>query len=114
MDTDALYELIAKSRETAASLAQAEQRVAAFSAELAEQPELQAVPVRSIKSIPKRSSGWVPAIDKLPERSTPIADTTFERKSNVRSGMRSPFEPKKANISGEQTNKTNIVTKCHA
>jgi alcohol dehydrogenase (cytochrome c) len=35
MDTNALNELIAKARETAASLAQAEQRVAAFSAELA-------------------------------------------------------------------------------
>jgi hypothetical protein len=32
MDTNALNELIAKARETAASLAQAEQRVAAFSA----------------------------------------------------------------------------------
>jgi hypothetical protein len=69
MDINALNELIAKARETAASLAQAEQRVAAFSAELAEQPELKAAPARSIKSIPKRSSGWVPAMDKLPKAS---------------------------------------------
>jgi hypothetical protein len=69
MDTDALNELIAKARETAASLAQAEQRVVAFSAELAEQPELKAVPVRSIQSIPKRDSGWVPSMKKLPKTS---------------------------------------------
>jgi hypothetical protein len=69
MDTNALNELIAKARETAASLAQAEQRVAAFSAELAEQPELKAVPVRSIQSIPQRNSGWVPSMKKLPKAS---------------------------------------------
>jgi hypothetical protein len=69
MDSNALNELIAQAREMAASLAKAEQRVAAFSAELAEQPELKTAPVRSIKSIPKRSSGWVPAIDKLPKAS---------------------------------------------
>jgi hypothetical protein len=64
-----LNELIAKVRETAASLAQAEQRVAAFSAELAEQPEFKAVPVRLIKSIPQRNSGWVPALTKLTKAS---------------------------------------------
>ncbi len=69
MDTNALNELIAKARETAASLAQAEQRVAAFSAELAKQPELKAAPVRSIGSFPKRVSGWVPTTDKLPKAS---------------------------------------------
>jgi hypothetical protein len=69
MDTNALNELIAKARETAASLAQAEQRVVAFSADLAEQPELKAVPVRSIQSIPKRDSGWVPSMKKLPKTS---------------------------------------------
>jgi hypothetical protein len=69
MHIDALNALIAQVRETAASLAQAEQRVAAFSAELAEQPEVKAAPVRSIRSIPKRSSGWVPAMDKLPKAS---------------------------------------------
>jgi hypothetical protein len=69
MDTNALNELIAKARETAASLAQAEQRVAAFSAELAEQPALGAVAVRSIESIPKRNSGWMPSMKKLPKAS---------------------------------------------
>jgi hypothetical protein len=69
MDINALNELIARARGTTASLAQAEQRVAAFSAELAGQPEPKAAPVRSIKSIPKRSSGWVPAMDKLPKAS---------------------------------------------
>jgi hypothetical protein len=69
MDTNALNELIAKARETTASLAQAEQRVAAFSAELAEQPELKTAPVRSIGSFPKRVSGWVPTTDKLPKAS---------------------------------------------
>jgi hypothetical protein len=67
MDANALNELIAKARETAASLAQAEQRVAAFSAELAEQPELKAAPMRSIRSISQRNSGWVPAMKKLPK-----------------------------------------------
>jgi hypothetical protein len=69
MDNNALNELIAQAREMAASLAKAEQRVAAFSAELAEQPELKSAPVRPIKSISKRSSGWVPAMDKLPKAS---------------------------------------------
>jgi hypothetical protein len=72
MDINALNELIAQVRETADSLAKAEQRVAAFRAELAEQAketELSAAPVRSIRSIPKRSSGWVPAMDKLPKAS---------------------------------------------
>jgi hypothetical protein len=69
MDINALNELIAKARETAASLAQAEERVAAFSAELAEQPQLKPAPVRSVRSIPKRNSGWVAAMDKLPKAS---------------------------------------------
>jgi hypothetical protein len=69
VDTNALNELIAKARETAASLAHAEQRVAAFSAELAEQPALGAVAVRSIESIPKRNSGWMPSMKKLPKAS---------------------------------------------
>jgi hypothetical protein len=47
-----------------ASLAQTEQQVAASTAELAEKPELKAAPVRSIGSIPKRESGWVPALPK--------------------------------------------------
>jgi hypothetical protein len=69
MDINALNELIAQARETAASVAQAEQRVAAFTAELAAQPEIKAAPVRSIGSFPKRVSGWVPTMDKLPKAS---------------------------------------------
>jgi hypothetical protein len=73
MDINALNELIAQVRATAASLAQAEQRVAAFRTELAEQTkeaERNAAPLRSINSIPKRArSGWVPAIEKLPKAS---------------------------------------------
>jgi uncharacterized protein YhaN len=72
MDINGLNELIARVRETAASLAQAEQQVAAFRAELSEQAkdaEHNAAPARSIRSIPKRASGWVAAIDKLPKAS---------------------------------------------
>jgi hypothetical protein len=69
MDINALNELIAKAREVAASLAQAEGRVADLSAELAGRPELKAAPVRSIGSIPKRTSGWVPTMEKLPKAS---------------------------------------------
>jgi hypothetical protein len=73
MDITAFHALIAQVRETAASLAQAEQRVAAFKTELAEQAkDLQAnatAPTRSIGSIPKRASGWVAAVDKLPKAS---------------------------------------------
>ena len=62
MDITAFNELIALARETAASLAQAEQKVAAFKEELAEQAKdaqcnAAAAPVRSIKSIPKRQLG---------------------------------------------------------
>ena len=72
MDINALNALIAQVRETAASVAQAEQRVAAFKGELAEQAkeaEHNAAPLRSIGSIPKRRSGWVAAMDKLPKAS---------------------------------------------
>ncbi len=74
MDITAFNDLIALARETAASLAQAEQKVAAFKEELAEQAKdaqcnATAAPVRSIKSIPKRHSGWVAAIEKLPKAS---------------------------------------------
>jgi hypothetical protein len=75
MDITAFNELIAQVRQSAASLAQAEQKVAAFKAELAEQAKeapcnASAAPVRSIRSIPRRaSSGWVPAMDKLPKAS---------------------------------------------
>jgi hypothetical protein len=75
MDITAFNELIALARQTAASLAQAEQKVAAFKAELAEQAKdaqcnATAAPARSIRSIPKRAnSGWVPAMEKLPKAS---------------------------------------------
>jgi hypothetical protein len=75
MDITAFNELIALARQTAASLAQAEQKVAAFKTELAEQAQdaqcnATAAPVRPIRSIPKRaSSGWVPAMEKLPKAS---------------------------------------------
>jgi hypothetical protein len=75
MDITAFNDLIALARQTAASLAQAEQKVAAFKAELAEQAkvaqcDVAAAPSRSIGSIPKRAnSGWVPAMEKLPKAS---------------------------------------------
>jgi hypothetical protein len=72
MDIATFNALIAQVRETAASLAQAEQKVAAFKTELAEQEaerSVGAAPARSIRSIPKRSSGWVAAMDKLPKAS---------------------------------------------
>jgi hypothetical protein len=75
MDITAFNAIIALARETAASLAQAEQKVAAFKEELVEQAKdtqgnAAAPPVRSIKSIPKRAnSGWVPSMEKLPKAS---------------------------------------------
>jgi hypothetical protein len=69
MDINALNELIARARETVASVVQAEQRVAACTAELAAQPEIKVAPARSIGSIPKRVSGWVPTTEKLPKAS---------------------------------------------
>jgi mRNA-degrading endonuclease toxin of MazEF toxin-antitoxin module len=74
MDIDAFNALIAMARETAVSLTQAEQRVAAFKVELAEQAKdaeqnAGAAPVRAIRSIPKRASGWLPAMEKLPKAS---------------------------------------------
>ena len=66
MDSTALHALVAEVRGTAAALAEAEQRVASFTAELAQQDRLaqpDAKPAQQIrKPIPKRgSSGWVPA-----------------------------------------------------
>jgi hypothetical protein len=69
MDINALNELIARTRETATLVAQAEERVAAVTAELAKLPEIKAAPVRSIGPIPKRISGWVPTMEKLPKAS---------------------------------------------
>ena len=57
MDINALNELIAKARETATSVAQTEERVAAFTAELAKLPEIKPAPARSIGSFPKREFG---------------------------------------------------------
>ncbi len=66
MDSTALHELIAQVRGTAAALAEAEQRVASFTAELAQQDRLaqpDAKPAQQIRTpIAKRgTSGWVPA-----------------------------------------------------
>jgi hypothetical protein len=60
MDSAALQELIAQVRGTTAELAAAEQRVASFAAELAQQGQSAHPQIR--KPIPKRgSSGWVAA-----------------------------------------------------
>jgi hypothetical protein len=65
MDSTALHELIAQVRGTAAALADAEQRVASFTAELAQQDRgVQSNP-NSAQQIRTRiskggSSGWVP------------------------------------------------------
>jgi hypothetical protein len=69
MDINALNELIARARETVASVLEAEQRLATCTAELAAQPEIKAAPPRSIGSFPKRVSGWVATMDKLPKAS---------------------------------------------
>jgi hypothetical protein len=62
MDSTALHELIAEVRATAAALAEAEQRVASVTAELAQQDRA-AQPARQILGpIAKRgNSGWVAA-----------------------------------------------------
>jgi hypothetical protein len=63
MDSTALDELIAQVRGTAATLAEAEQRVTAFTAELAQQklPEASPALLRAT-SMPKRARfGWLPA-----------------------------------------------------
>jgi hypothetical protein len=63
MDSTALNELIEHVRGMAASLTEAEQRVAAFTAELAQQKLPNASPVRlTATPVPKRASlGWLPA-----------------------------------------------------
>ena len=67
MDSTAFHELIAQVRGTAAALAEAEQKVAAFKAELAQQEhgaqlDARSVLLSAVKSIPKRvSSGWLPS-----------------------------------------------------
>ena len=70
MDSTAVHELIAQVRGTAAALAEAEQKVAAFKAELAQQEhgaqlDASSALLRAVKPIPKRvSSGWLPSMDK--------------------------------------------------
>jgi hypothetical protein len=64
MDSTEFHELIAQVRGTAAGLAEAEQKVAAFKAELAQQEhgaQLDSALQRAIRPIPKRNSGWLPA-----------------------------------------------------
>jgi hypothetical protein len=66
VDSIAFHELIAQVRGTAAELAQAEQKVAAFKAELAQQEhsaQLDTALQRAMpmQPLPKRVSGWVPA-----------------------------------------------------
>ena len=64
MDSTAFHELIAHVRGTTAELAVAEQKVAAFKAELAQQEhgaQLDSARQKAIRPIPKRNSGWLPA-----------------------------------------------------
>jgi hypothetical protein len=71
MDSTAFHELIAQVRGTAAELALAEQKVAAFKAELAQQEhgaQLDEARQRAIRPIPKRQSGWLPATDRHVQR----------------------------------------------
>ena len=74
MNNTAFHELIAQIRGTAAALAEAEQKVAAFKTELAQQEhgaplDASSALLKSIKPIPKRvNSGWLPATDNGPVR----------------------------------------------
>ena len=63
MDSTALNELIAQVRGTAATLAEAEQRVAAFKNELAQQklPDATSALLRAMPMPKRASSGWLPA-----------------------------------------------------
>jgi hypothetical protein len=63
MDSGALNELIAQVRGTAATLAEAEQRVAAFTAELAQQklPDASPALLRATPTPKRASFGWLPA-----------------------------------------------------
>jgi hypothetical protein len=70
MDSTSFHELIAQVRGAAAQLAEAEQKVAAFKAELARQEHgnqlnASSALLKAMKPIPKRvNSGWLPATDK--------------------------------------------------
>jgi hypothetical protein len=77
MDSTAFHELIAQVRGTTAELAQAEQKVAAFKAELAQQEhgaQLDAALQRAMpmQPLPKRVSGWVPADTPAPSTTRPV------------------------------------------
>jgi hypothetical protein len=66
MDSTALHELIAQVRSTAAELAATEQRVALFTAELAQlgpgaQPDAKSVQQPRTPIAKRGSSGWMPA-----------------------------------------------------
>jgi len=66
MDSTALHELIAQVRGAAAALAEAEQKVASFTAELAQQDRVTQGHANSAQQIRTRiskggGSGWVPA-----------------------------------------------------
>jgi hypothetical protein len=63
MDSTALNELVAQIRGTAATLAETEQRVEAFKAELAQQKlPAASASLLSATPVPKRSNyGWLPA-----------------------------------------------------
>jgi hypothetical protein len=81
MDSAAFHELIAHVRSTTAELAIAEQKVAAFKAELAQQEhgaQLDSALQRAIRPIPKRDSGWLPATDTHVQRD----DGLTRRRSN--------------------------------
>jgi hypothetical protein len=82
MDITAFHELIAHVRGTTAELAIAEQKVAAFKAELAQQEygaQLDSALQRAIRPIPKRNSGWLPATDPHMQRK---GDVITLRRSN--------------------------------
>jgi ribosomal protein S12 methylthiotransferase accessory factor YcaO len=63
MESTALTELIAQVRATAATLAEAEQRVAAFKNELAQQklPDASSALLRATPMPKGANSGWLPA-----------------------------------------------------
>jgi hypothetical protein len=105
MDSTSFHELIAKVRGAAAQLAEAEQKVAAFKAELAQQEHgnrlnAGSALLRAMKPIPKRvNSGWLPATDK-PSATRGSCDQGAHRSGRTsiadrlawRCGMREPQE----------------------
>jgi hypothetical protein len=65
MDSTALQALIAEVRGTAAALAEAEQRVASFTAALAQQDQIAHPATKPVQQTPRLAKrgrlGWVPA-----------------------------------------------------